>query len=557
MRYRILVVEDDPEYAEIYQDWLLSKEYISSAVESPAQAKAAFRYFDPHALVLDLALPEEKQGFEIAKYALHRKVPVVIVTAFPSYTNARVAFKHYRVVDFIPKQSVSRDTLIAAIRSAIRAFEQLSTKSEEEDWVGDAEQSVDLLAKLTQAHKRVPDRLLTTHVHFFPDQRSFVVSRSAPLAGYGEFTPPFEGRIPTVLKLFDPLTASDLGEEEIAFLDSRGFGVPPSEDNLRAIGQELYRSLTNPHPESSTTSDALEMLLAKQERGPERIHLCFSEQAVSLASYPWELLHDGRRFLAQLRTRITRSVVYGESIGKLDIDWPARILMVEPRPVNAPRLGWKEGSAVCEEMEALGKSSKFDIVRMSPPVTYRRVASKLARARSEDPFDILYFDGHGEFGWQCECGQINPPAELRCSNRYCARDFSENIQDRPEPQGFLLFEHESRIHSPLSALQSVTVFGDSGLKMVVLSACNSTMVQGTSLFNSVGPKLLETGIPAVVGMQFPAKEKDTTVFFKDVFGSLSNRTRITATTLETAIKNARRQIHSNWWFCPALYLRAE
>jgi CheY-like chemotaxis protein len=556
-RYRILVVEDDPEFAEIFQDWLLSVGHISTVAQNFDEAKKALRYYAPHAIVLDLGLPEVEQGFEIAKLALRRSVPVVIVTAFPSYSNARLAFKRYRVVDFLPKQSISRETLIAAIHSSIHQFNQLATEAEKGVLARDAEQSVDLLAHVVHDFEHARDELLTTTVHFFPDQTLFLGSRSALQAGYGELVPPFMGQATTVLRFLDLSTIDDFDENEIAFLDSEGFRFPLSEKALRTVGQELYHLLVNPHPESSTTSTDLELLLAKHERGPERLHLCFSEQAISLASYPWELLHDERRFLAQNRTRITRSIVYGENVGEFGLEWPVRILIVAPRPVDGQKLSQEEQEAVQAMIATLNASSKYDIVRVPSPVTYAHVASELLRARDKKPFDILYFDGHGEFGWQCDCGDINPSARVRCGNKQCNADFSEHPENRPMDRGFLFFEQGSKTHSALDTYRSVSVFGDSGLKMVILSACNSAMIGGASIFNSVGLKLLETGIPAVIGMQFPVGVKDTTAFFREVFGSLTEKECITTASVETAIRDARRQILSNWWFCPVLYLRAQ
>lgn len=559
MPHRILIVEDDNVWLDIYQEWLYSAGYVSRAEEDPSNAKNAFRYFKPHLVVLDLELKGDiQQGFELAKYALRLRVPVIIVTAHSTYINGRLAFKHYQAVDFIPKQTLTGDIFLDAIRSALSSFEKLPSENEKKVVANAAEQSVDILAKLAQDDERIPGNVLTTRVTFFPNQASFLISWSNDVAGWGYFNPPFIGNMPTILKLLHPLAIEDFSEEETVFLDAKGFSIPPSDGILQDIGKELYLSITNPDPQSSTTSNELERLLARQERGPDRLHLYFSEQTAALASYPWELLHDGRRFLAQLQTSITRSIIYGESTGKLHIEWPARMLIVTPRPHDARKLSKDEEEAIRSEIESLGGSAKYDTLRISSPVTYTRVASELAEARDKgEPFDILYFDGHGEFGWQCNCGRINLPSEMKCGNSQCDKDFSDSTNDRPICQGFLLFEHESGASSPLGSLQSVAIFGGSGLKIVILSACNSAMIRETSLFNSVAPKLIETGIPAVVGMQFPISIKDTTAFFRQVFNSLTSRESITVPNLETAIKNARRQLDRNRWFYPVLYIRAQ
>jgi CheY-like chemotaxis protein len=559
MSYRVLVVEDDPDYAEIYQGWLHSQGYVCTVASSIAQAQSSFRYYDPHVVVLDLALssrdemsPCVDQGFEVAQSALRRNVPVVIVTAFSDYVNAREAFKRYRVVDFISKQSLSEGKLIDAVYSAIQAFEQTSSETQERDAI-EVQESINLLARSCM---RPSGSGLKVSVSFFPSREFVQVSWSHDVAGWAQLASPFEGKMSTVLKLFTRSLSEQLDEEETQFLESLGFEYPLSEEDLKEIGEELYRSITLPHPQTSTRVGELERLLARESRGPDYLHLYFSEQTAALASYPWELMHDGRRFLARLRTRIARSIVYGESARKIDIGWPARILMVVPRPSDEPKLGEQEERAL-RRIRAL-TGSKYSVSRLYPPVTYKRLSSRLSQARADgEPFDILYFDGHGDFGWECVCGRVNPPSVTKCRNRHCNVDYSDHTEDRPECEGFLRFESQTGFGSSLNPTGSVAVFGDADLQLVILSACSSTMIRGTSLFNSVGPKLVETGIPAVVGMQFPVSATETASFFEAVFKFLVDRKRITATTLETALRNARKQLDWDTWFYPAVYLRTQ
>ena len=549
---RVLIVEDDLHYVEIYQQWLLDAGYISTAVSDVAQADTAIKYFDPNVVILDLHLSTDNngEGFIIAKNALSREVPVVIVTRDPSYLNARMAFKTYKAVDFIPKNSLSKESLLETIDVAI------SSKVSREHL---EEKTLHALSFITEVKNTGFDEFDTTTIQFFPDEETFAITKGSPeIGGFGMFKSPFSDNEDAILKLFDPNNANkNLSDKEKKGLAKLGYEIPLSQKNLKQIGNLLYKSLLNPLESSNTTSADLSSLLSKEHRGPQNLMFCFPENGSQLAKYPWELLHDGRRFQGQLKTNITRTIIYSELSSNLKFQWSnIRLLYVSSRPLGVTDLGDNEEKLILDKLDEFGLSDE-NVTTLNRPATKEKVASTLLKAKGEGkPFNILYFDGHGEYGWQCKkCDYLNASDEKTCQNPNCPSKFIEQIL-KPKPQTYLIFENDQKIPTPISQDDSVAIFGNVDLKLVILSSCYSNKVAETNIFNSVGIKILESDVPAILGMQFPVTTHITSKFFSSVFEQLSMRGEISSDSLMASVSSARRIIDKDW-FCPVLYLRAQ
>lgn len=84
MKYRILVVEDNPPNRELLCDWLEAEGFEVLSAENLEQSFAAFKIQPPHAVLLDVQLGRE-DGLSLVKWirqdARLHGLPVIAVTA--------------------------------------------------------------------------------------------------------------------------------------------------------------------------------------------------------------------------------------------------------------------------------------------------------------------------------------------------------------------------------------------------------------------------------------------------------------------------------------------
>jgi CHAT domain-containing protein len=87
---------------------------------------------------------------------------------------------------------------------------------------------------------------------------------------------------------------------------------------------------------------------------------------------------------------------------------------------------------------------------------------------------------------------------------------------------------------------------------MLLSACQSAVVHGRSLFGGLGPGLIRAGIPAVVAMQLSVPVEAAVSFAKGFYTALAQ-----AETVPRGVAQGRRRLfRDRTWFIPTLYLRS-
>lgn len=90
MKYRVLIVEDNPPSRELLSDWLDLEGFEAIAAANLEQAHAAFADAPPDAVLLDVQLGTE-DGLSLAKWIrghqLFRNIPVIAVTAHAMVTD--------------------------------------------------------------------------------------------------------------------------------------------------------------------------------------------------------------------------------------------------------------------------------------------------------------------------------------------------------------------------------------------------------------------------------------------------------------------------------------
>ena len=278
-----------------------------------------------------------------------------------------------------------------------------------------------------------------------------------------------------------------------------------SAGELEGFGQRLYRAMAQTHV-GQAISKALG--LAYQHRGRQAIlQLRFDEQAIDLLAIPWELLHDGRRYLVGNGFELTRYIDYTEEVSPLEVAPPLRVLQVVASPHDLPPLDVQRAS------EALNQVENIVVERLSQP-TYRAMRRQLRKKR----YHVLHFDGHG----MVENGQ--------------------NV---------LYFQDKRGKSVPVTVVALQKALGNQ-VDLVVLNACQGAKITGPRVFNSLAPALIAVGIPAVVGMQFSILDQSAGDFIEAFYEAVANLEPLTQ-----AIAEARGELDlSNEWYIPTLYLRS-
>lgn len=122
-RPRILAVDDDPDALAFMEGLLHDAGFDVTTFPSLAQARDALGTGNYQLVLTDLYLGDGSLGYEIAETAAHMQppIPVVLVTARPSFANAQGALRS-RVSDIVVKP-VDGERLIGACRVAIEQAE--------------------------------------------------------------------------------------------------------------------------------------------------------------------------------------------------------------------------------------------------------------------------------------------------------------------------------------------------------------------------------------------------------------------------------------------------
>lgn len=315
-------------------------------------------------------------------------------------------------------------------------------------------------------------------------------------------------------KFNTPFTAADASKKIMAAM--RAGGLDPV---MEELGNALYKAMVK-----AGTGEALKRAVdrAREERAATILQLRFDENCVELAGLPWELLHDGRRpLLPAASFDISRYITYSESIAPLRVEkLPVRILHVTSSPKDLPGL---DIATSAQELDAVISGLKN--TSANPPIVLERLSEAtydalLARMEQNPPIHILHFDGHGDI--------VGGKAILCFENAEGKADYVD--------------------------AKSLTVALAGKVSLVVLNACETAGLEGgmTNLFEGLAPGLIQAGIPAVVGMQFPVLDTSANRFIGAFYKSIATHGR-----LPEAMLAARRWLfREQSWFIPVLYLRS-
>lgn len=312
-------------------------------------------------------------------------------------------------------------------------------------------------------------------------------------------------------------------------------------DHVKRIGQGLYDAL---FPGDVGVAFRLAFNQARQARQTVFLQLRFDPDAVELARYPWELLHDGQRHLVSAgAVELTRYITYPEAAPTLPVKPPARCLFVESRPKNLRMLpADNERLAVWNALHALTGNGKLALEHLDTP-TYDALLERIDSAE----YHLIHFDGHGVFAKRCpRCHSMNYPHVSACHS-------CQTPLDDVSSQGYLAFEDSAGKADLVSTEHMENLLLNSPVRLIFFSACQSGVVAGDSLFGGLGPGLIRAGVPAVVAMQFSVPMSATISFAESFYSALAR-----GETISCAVAKGRRRLsRDNTWYIPTLYLRSQ
>jgi hypothetical protein len=234
-------------------------------------------------------------------------------------------------------------------------------------------------------------------------------------------------------------------------------------------------------------------------------------EAPEISVLPWELLWDGDFLATSANITVSRYLPAAEP----DVLPPAerlRVLLLVESPDGFTAIHEEEVRSLEDAITGLGRA--VDLVRKT------NLTAPQLQGDLQDDYHVLHVLAHGIRG------------KLLLAD---ARGRGAAIEDQELAQ---------------------MVLGRRSLRLIVLSACSSSQVEGGGLFAGIGPALVRKRVPAVVAMQYPAVTQGAAGQFSGAFyGALSR-----GKPVDVAVNEGRRSLSAGPllagrdWSTPVLYL---
>ena len=313
--------------------------------------------------------------------------------------------------------------------------------------------------------------------------------------------------------LTDPLTQRERSDlrwylEEYWRWPYEGFAQRGKEVEqlLVAVGQRLYQIVFG------NAQAAASLVQAWRSYAGKEYQISIISDLPAALSLPWELLHDGQHFLA-LRAdhpvSIVRSLPLHEQIEqKVAFVPPLRILLITSQPEGT---GFVDPRSIARELfDELGDLMAVGAVELEflRPPTLATLQARLRKRKR--PIHIMHFDGHGVFG------------------------------KKAAKQGMLAFEDENGRLDAVKAELLARVLQRSGVRLVVLTACQSAMSSEEDVFSSVSAQLIRSGVDAVVAMSTNVLVTSTTRYTEAFYNALAR-----GIPIAFAHEQARQALHDD------------
>ncbi len=219
--------------------------------------------------------------------------------------------------------------------------------------------------------------------------------------------------------------------------------------------------------------------LAHKEKG---LRLRLRVGSPELSALPWELLFSSARSYlgTSHQSPLVRWLYVPKPIRELQVAMPLRLLVAVPEITEPyPPLD------VDRELNGLKTAlSEMEGIVETTILRERLTPERIDRALMDGACHVLHFIGHAQF--------IDDRGELLLN------DDNGGMQFVDEDRFAKLFTNQS------------------SLKLILLNACQGAAVSNSRAFVGIAPKIVATGVPAVVAMQYPIYD-DAAVLFARTF----------------------------------------
>jgi len=293
------------------------------------------------------------------------------------------------------------------------------------------------------------------------------------------------------------------------------------DSDLRAIGDGLFRALLTQNEEirllySGSRNKALE--------DGSNLRVKLRIEAEALGALPWEYFYDDlilKDYLGlDAHTSLVRYVPMAQQASRMSIQGPVRVLGMAANPRTGNGADYAKPLDVTDERARIDKAIRS--LHESGEVNFQWVAGEsyddLFAAMYKAPWHVFHFVGHG------------------------------GVDDSGE--GFVVLAGESGAPEEFSASKLIRVLRLAGpLRLVVLNCCDSA--RGSA---SLARKLVLSGVPAVLAMQFPISDQAAIEFSSAFYFALAS-----GEPVDGAVTHARIRMQNKSaieWGIPVLYMRA-
>lgn len=290
---------------------------------------------------------------------------------------------------------------------------------------------------------------------------------------------------------------------------------------IGAVGQALFRGV---FARAAGASYATRREAAAQAGRGLRIRLHL-DHGGDLGGLPWELLHEGRQFLALSgETPIVRCIDGVGSARHLPASPPLRILLTISSPRSFPLL---DVESERERLEAaIAPLVMLGLVKMDvAPDGSMNTLRRMLRSADEigSPYHVWHFIGHGRYDERTTRGDLVMSGE----------------GNEPQYAGGWELGPLFKAHRDL--------------RFACLNACKGARWQAGAPISGAATSLVEAGVPAVTAMQFVISDAAAIVFAEELYGALAD-----GAALEDAVAEARRGIffqpNPTEWITPVLFV---
>ena len=249
---------------------------------------------------------------------------------------------------------------------------------------------------------------------------------------------------------------------------------------------------------------------------------------------PWEMIRDRRGPLTMQGVTIRRQLEGAKLNLSKKFELPLRILLIVSRPRDLSFVDPE--SSVMLIRNAFENLYDYVEIDFCLPPTIMRLEELLSAARnSQKNYHIIHFDGHGIF--------------------------------KPiSGKGALAFEDENRDVIYVTGTQLGDILAGLDVPLVILEACQGAHLSSKSVFGSLAPSLLESGVGSVIAFSYSAHIDAACLLVKHFYLELA-----IGGTIGKSLDQARRAMHANRlrlvnnitkeseriecedWFVPQLY----